>query len=385
MVKVAILTNYPADHQSFTGGVETATAGLLEGFRSLAAELELHVIAAPAGLERSIDEERDGVFFHFLRSPRYLRPRFVGRMFGCLREIRTISPEIVHCQDAMAFAVAAILAGRVRVFSVHGVKRHEVRHRTGREKAGSRVDAAIERLVHSRFRAVICNSAYSKEAVGGSSPVFTVPNAVESCFFEAAAQPRDAGSPRPRLLFVGALAPLKRPGDLLEVHATLRREFPGLETELWGPIEDRAYARSLSRWLVSNGAEGVCLPGPIPHDRLPGLLRSATVMVLPSAQENVPMVVAEAMAAGVPVVASRVGGVAEMVRHGETGLLVEPGNVEALTASVRTLLRGPQMRRKMGERARKVAAATFDPANVARATLSVYREVLARQGNGRAS
>jgi len=88
------------------------------------------------------------------------------------------------------------------------------------------------------------------------------------------------------------------------------------------------------------------------------------------------MVIAEAMAAGVPVVATRVGGIPEMVKHGETGLLYEAGNVRELTYCLSRLLLEPLLRNQLGHQARKVAQTTNSPAQVAAATVAAYRQLL---------
>jgi glycosyltransferase involved in cell wall biosynthesis len=82
------------------------------------------------------------------------------------------------------------------------------------------------------------------------------------------------------------------------------------------------------------------------------------------------------MAMGVPVVATAVGGVPELVAHGETGFLYAPGDVGALTGSLRQLLDDPALRRRMGQTARERAQRTFAPAVVGDATVAAYQELL---------
>jgi|SRR5439155_22213471 len=88
------------------------------------------------------------------------------------------------------------------------------------------------------------------------------------------------------------------------------------------------------------------------------------------------MVVAEAMAVGVPVVASRVGGVASMIRHGESGYLFRSGSVVELTQYLRQLLRDSALRQRLGQAARANAQQLYRPARVAQATVELYRRNL---------
>jgi glycosyltransferase involved in cell wall biosynthesis len=177
-------------------------------------------------------------------------------------------------------------------------------------------------------------------------------------------------------LFVGVLAPIKRPADLLLAHERLQVTFPGLKTTFCGPIEDSAYARAMQTTIAQRSIRGVEFLGAVPRDRMTELLATATALVLPSAQENTPMVIAEAMAVGIPVVATRVGAVGEMIDHGQNGLLYPPGNVGALTSSLQLLLADPGLRQRIGSRATAWAANTCAPERVGAATVAVYRELL---------
>jgi glycosyltransferase involved in cell wall biosynthesis len=104
-------------------------------------------------------------------------------------------------------------------------------------------------------------------------------------------------------------------------------------------------------------------------------LTSFDVFALPSRNEAYPLVLIEAMLGGVPIVAARVGSVAELVPDGEAGLLIEPEDLQALTSSLRTLIDDPEMRRRMGERGRAVGL-TISPERMARAYEQIYRSLM---------
>jgi glycosyltransferase involved in cell wall biosynthesis len=105
-------------------------------------------------------------------------------------------------------------------------------------------------------------------------------------------------------------------------------------------------------------------------------LAALDVFALPSLWEALPVAPIEALACGVPVVATPVGGVPEIVDHGATGLLVEPGRPEALADALEALLRDPDRRRTMGAEGRRVAAERFGLEPMVSATEAVYAEVL---------
>ena len=146
---------------------------------------------------------------------------------------------------------------------------------------------------------------------------------------------------RLRLVFAGSLIPSKAPDVLLEAVATLPPDR--LTVDLLGSAGpyhgDSTYAERLAPML---GAPVVRKLGPVPHERMAQALADADVLVVPSVWiENAPFVIREAFAAGLPVIASDLGGMAEMVTPGRTGLLFAPGNARALAAQIRRLLDEP--------------------------------------------
>jgi len=102
------------------------------------------------------------------------------------------------------------------------------------------------------------------------------------------------------------------------------------------------------------------------------------VFVLPSREEGLPISVLEAMAAGLPVVASRVGGIPELVVDGETGLLVPPRDPQAMAAALRRLVDDPDLRRRLGAAGRARAEELFDLPAFRQAHLDLYERLLSR-------
>lgn len=374
--KIALLTNYPSDHTTFTGGVETATVALLEGLRKYQDEFEFHVVSLSSSSSKNVREQKNGFCFHFLGTPHYpwLRPRFPFRIAKAYRELQHIKPDLIHCQDNMSLALTSIFSGYPRIFTVHGVKRHEAPKRTGWEFWSTTMDSIIERYVHRHFDAFICISSYARGVVGNGYLTFNIPNPVRSLFFETPLHVTVQKTPY--FLFVGTLAPLKRPLDLLLAHAELYREFPGLETFFCGETEDTSYVRAMHKMIAEKEIRGVRFLGHVSQEKLVNLLSGATALVLPSAQENSPMTIAEAMAAGVPVVATQVGGVPDMVNHGETGLLYEWGNTYALIGFMRRLIEDPSLGNRLGHQAREFVQVNYSPERVAAGTVAAYRRLL---------
>lgn len=116
------------------------------------------------------------------------------------------------------------------------------------------------------------------------------------------------------------------------------------------------------------------------RDDVPQLLAQTDILVLTSIMEGIPRAVLEAMVVGLPVVATRVTGTAEVVQHGQTGYLVELGDAEDLAARLGELLRRPQLRAEMGARGRQVALREFDETPVVESLKQIYRTLLLKKG-----
>ncbi|MGZ5045872.1 MAG: glycosyltransferase family 4 protein [Usitatibacter sp.] len=168
-------------------------------------------------------------------------------------------------------------------------------------------------------------------------------------------QARLDGSP-PRVLFLGVIRERKGVHDLLRAWPAIVARVPGARLVLAG-AGDVGEARALAHELGI--ADSVETPGWIVGEEKARLLREAWAFTLPSHWEALPMSVLEAMAAGVPVVATRVGGVPAAIDPGRTGILLEPRDVAGLARELTALLTDTHARRRMGEAARRSARERF--------------------------
>ena len=185
--------------------------------------------------------------------------------------------------------------------------------------------------------------------------------------------PADRPHP-PTIGMIARLAPQKGHRVLLDALPTVLARLPDVRVVLVGHehllrIEDlRAYARA------RGVAEHVTFTGF--RDEIPALLADWDVLVLPSLWEGFGLVLLEAMAAGRPVVASRVGPIPEVVLHGETGLLVEPGQPEPLAAALIELLEHPGLAARLGAAGRRRVADHFTLDRMVAETEGLYEGLL---------
>jgi glycosyltransferase involved in cell wall biosynthesis len=179
-------------------------------------------------------------------------------------------------------------------------------------------------------------------------PVAQFPTWTDLEPFYAATPPAEPG---PDVAFVGVLAPIKGVHVLLDALARVTRRRGRTTLWLMGAELDRAYARALRQQAAGLGlGEVVRFLGPLPPAALAARLASATLLALPSLSEGLPRVLLEAMAAGRPVIASRVGGIPEIVQDGVTGFLVPPGDDAALAERILRLVEHAPEAAAMGRR-----------------------------------
>jgi len=232
----------------------------------------------------------------------------------------------------------------------------------------------------------VCEGARQAEIERtGVSPdkVVTVYNGVDLPFVvpdpQAVARMRCAfGVPAQGLLVgaVGRLHPQKGFANLLVAVARVRERLPAIRLLLVG---DGALRRELVARAEALGlAEVVTFAGS--RGDVPEILAALDLFVLPSLWEGLPNAVLEAMAAGLPVVATAAGGTPELVVDGETGLLVPPGDVTALEEAIERLLRDPGLRRKMGEAGRKRVEGHFTIKQTVAQTVALYETLLRQKG-----
>jgi glycosyltransferase involved in cell wall biosynthesis len=179
--------------------------------------------------------------------------------------------------------------------------------------------------------------------------------------------------PRARLLFVGGDFGRKGGGQLLSVFRSSLSDHCELEIVTREDVPD------------VGGGWPVRVHRGLSHDD-PGLLRlftEADLFVLPTLADCMPLVILEAMASGLAVVATDVGAISEQVVHGETGLLVPPGDPSALARAVRTLLDDPDRRRTFGTAGRRRAEILFDGARNYRSLIDLMKRSLPAGGRRR--
>ena len=289
--------------------------------------------------------------------------------------LRADPPDVLHSHgyraDIIAMVVRPLTRGVPRwtsVITVHGFLRTSF---------GLRVLSRLNECVLRWADVVIAVSSAETRRLTQllRRPVVFVPNGVARVELVPRAQAvaKLGSDPSRRLVaFVGRLSPEKRPDLFVDMAAIVAREYPDTDFVVIGSgsllceTQERAAATTGARVLFAGLVSNVA-----------SLMGAIDVFVCPSDTEGTPRVVIEAMLAGVPVVATRVGGVPDLIGDGRTGVLVEPDSPAAVAAAVTRLLGDDARSGVIGERARAYALDRFSVEYMADRVSEAYRSRLA--------
>ncbi len=311
-------------------------------------------------------------------------PEFVRRL-ASYAEARGIAYDLVHSHYWLSGWAGQMLKERwgvPHVIMFHTLGEVKLRFHPGEREHPHRLEA--ERQIALAADRIVCASRGERDALVRlygvpAQRVEVVPCGVDTGLFRPLGRQRaraELGLPGdvPIVLFVGRLEPLKGLDLLLRAHARL--QSPALLVIVGGDERDealRSRLRSLGRRLGS--LQRVMFLPAVPHEELPLYYSAADVCAVPSHYESFGLVALESMACGTPVVASRVGGLQELVRDGETGFLVSPARPDTFARGLERLLSDPALRDALGRRAR-LAALGYQWPQVAERVEAIYRQVL---------
>jgi glycosyltransferase involved in cell wall biosynthesis len=306
-------------------------------------------------------------------------------LFGVGLAIVKHGPVILHVHSACdvsfwrkaIFMSLALLTRSPVIFHLHGgrfVRFYE-------EECGP-IGRRMIRFFLDRAACVIVLSDWWRDwarSVSRNPRIVCIPNPVLEPAERAAAPGRNT------ILFLGLLCRQKGIFDLLDAVAAVRASVPDIHLVCAGDGEVEAVAEHARRLGIS---DAVTLPGWVTGEQKEACMQRASVFVLPSYAEGMPMSLLEAMAAGVPTVSTAVGSVPEVVNDGVNGFLIAPGDTAALERLLSRLLRDVELRAKVAAAARETVRVRFGADGVLAALERVYaaeglvpRQAAARRGN----
>lgn len=357
-VRVALLCHYPDDDRAPAGGVWAVGRNLAAGMAHAGAEVHVvRYLAAGSGQPRVCVNGTPPLVVHTVELPRRRSQplRRVAAVPALAAALQDIGPDAITAHES-EYGLAALRSGFPTAVTIHGIPRQELR---AFHQWRSQVDLAItvwqDWLMVRRVQDVVAINQYALEQyrrrAAGRVRFHRIDVPIGDVFFDAPSREPDANT----LLMVGANE-RKDPLTMLQAVALVRANVPDVRLRIAGRVPAGAFGAAVERTIDELGLRNcVEFLGPLNQPALAEAYTAAAVTVLSSRQETSPAVLMEAMAARRPVVAIAVGGVAEIVAHGESGWVAPAGNPAEFALRIGDLLQNPARARAMGAYGRDLA------------------------------
>ena len=373
-LKVVIVTQFPVVPERPVGGVEAVSVNLV---RELAGDsgLEVHVVSFCGSVDACGSRPWQGATVHFLPQPAGSMLRLAtqtGR--AAIRDrLQALQPDIVHAHDTYGLMIKGHQGPRV--FTVHGFIHGDTRV-SGTRWAIPR--SWLWKLIETGGWAdqpnIISISPYVRERVSRYSRarIRDIDNPVAPEFFAL------DWTPQPGIVFSAAvISPRKNTLRLIEACHRLHERGVTIQLRLAGPVTDASYGQRIDAYIKAHALHDVVqLLGSLPSAEVRRELCNASAFALVSLEENSPMGIEEAMAVGMPVISSNRCGMPYMIRHGQSGLLVDPDDPDDIANALARVLTSSETRDRFGTCGRRIAEERFHPAVVAAQTAAFYRELV---------
>ncbi|MGB8356964.1 MAG: glycosyltransferase family 4 protein [Chthoniobacteraceae bacterium] len=350
----------------------TAVESLLQGLADFPGT-EIHVVTCARQRMQSPEKIAGNIHFYSLLVPKtgWMRTGYLGCIRAVRKIAREIRPDIVHGQGTERnCAISSVLSGFPSVLTIHGNMRLIARVNRVKPFSFHWLTAHLESFTIPRAQGVVCITNYTREAVQDlARKTWVVPNAVDRTFFEVERE----DTAETTLLCVGHVCYRKNQIGLMQSLDTLATGRKFKLIFVGATSGEDPYS---AEFLVAVKSRPWCeYRGQADRDELKRLLARATMLILASLEDNCPMVVLEAMAAGVPVVAPDVGGVPDLIQDGENGLLCDPLQPATIADAVSRLL-DAALATRLSRVAKSTTWEKYHPGKIAQRHLEIYREVL---------
>lgn len=378
-MKVAIVTNFPADPGRPSGGVQSVGVNLVE-YLARTSDAEWHVVTQDAGVSAPARGTWKGAEIHRLPLPKgsNLRNAVGAGRRQISAYLEGLRPDLIHSHDTYGMMVKGARLNAPRVFTVHGFI-HKDTLVSGRKLPWlrSQLWKPFEVAGWADQDHIISISPYVREFVTGRTRaiIHDIDNPIREDFFRV--ERREVPG---RIFCAAEISPRKNTLALIQAFDRLVSRGVEAELRLAGKVAHEGYGRQVENFIAQRSlGDKVRRLGLIRYEQVREELATAAIFALISLEENSPMGIEEAMAVGIPVVTSNRCGMPYMIREGESGFLVDPHDVEDVATRLEDLIQNDDLRARMSACSKQIAAERFHPAVVAARTLEVYRRAMGRR------
>ena len=371
--------SYPISADCIRGGVEASVYGLVQ---VLSKNHTVDVFDVPRIGEKDRVERYGNLTIHRYANPGMHNKDAVLRIKEMVRDIVALGPNVCHVHGTNAFQKHIYIAlqqhGIKMMLTVHGILREEKKQALMRKPS---LKALYQYIVQSRDERdllevaprIIVDTAYVEEKLKAYGlkhipEIHVIPQGIDEVFYDIQCNPKSNV-----ILCVGAIAPRKGHIYTVEMFNQLRSKGIDAKLRLIGSLADKGYYELLQQNIAESPYRAdISLEANLPREELLKAYAGAKLFVLHSREESQGIVFAEAMATGLPVVATKIGGIPYVVADGKSGLLCPYADVDAMTDMVAKLMTDDTLWQQYSAAAR-VIAKDYNWTSIAEKILKLYK------------
>lgn len=385
-MKIIQIGPYPISPDCIHGGVEASVFGLVQELSANRSSLNakrrtVDVFDLPRMGEKDRVERYDNLTIHRYTNPGTHNKDAVKRLADIVRDIAALHPDVCHIHGTGAFSKQIYFAlqryGINTIVTVHGLLHEEKKQALIRKPSLKGlyqlfVQTRDERELLNAVPRVIVDTAYVEDKLRAyklrhTPEMHVIPQGIDETFYSISCNP-DSNI----ILSVGAIG--TRKGHIYTVEMFNRLRAKGIDAKLRiiGSLADAAYFEQLKQKIAdSSYKEDITIEANLPREELLKAYASAKLFVLHSREESQGIVFAEAMATGLPVVATKIGGIPYVVADGKSGSLCPYGDVEAMTKMVEKLMTDDTKWKEYSNAAKEIAKG-YSWADIAERIVKLY-------------
>ncbi|MEO7045368.1 MAG: glycosyltransferase family 4 protein [Ferruginibacter sp.] len=381
-LKVLILVpGFPLDLENIKGGVHSAIINLLKGFEKkdiIVRLVSLDKIKEKAFIQFSPNIEivycpEGNLPFHsinyFIKGPSILKG-----------QIKEFQPDIIHFEEGNSFLLIKSrgIAHKPYLLTVHGMAFAEGRaQKKISDKINLFYNGLLQVMLHPKNIIHISDYSLKMHPPSESGNTEVISNAISSSFFNLKGKAKTENL----LLYIGVLNERKNILLLLKALSALREKQINYKLTVLGGFVDKEYEEIILNYINAHKLNALVeMKGWANQSEVQRYIEMADILVLPSRQETLPMVIAECMAASKPVIASDVGGISEMVINKTSGLVFINEDLNDLEKALEKLYNNDTEIKEMGINANKIALEKYHCDTIADKTISFYKKILTAAG-----
>lgn len=369
-MNIVQIGSYPISADRIHGGVEASVFGLVKELAServseLGSGHVVDVFDVPRIGEKDRVERYGNLTIHRYANPGTHNKDAVLRLSEMVRDIVALVPSVCHIHGTGAFSKQIYFAlqrhGIKMMLTVHGLLREEKKQALLRKPSLKTlyqyiVQSRDERTILNATPRVIVDTAYVEDMLQHYGlkhvpEMHVIPQGIDETFYSISCNPKSN-----MILCVGAIAPRKGHIYTVEMFNRLRAKGIDVKLRIIGSLADKAYYEQLKQKIADSPYKSdILLEVNLPREELLKAYADAKLFVLHSREESQGIVFAEAMATGLPVVATKIGGIPYVVADGKSGLLCPYADVDAMTEMVAQLLSDEQQWQSFSAAAREIA------------------------------